>query len=269
MSQRLLAAAKILGTLTIAAGVTFGLHRLGETPWLKVEWGRLGHWLEVTPPIDALLSGTRLVGLWCGWWILLSTCFYLAAGLCGASAALRLASPLTLPFIRNLSARVVVGAVAISTLGTAVPVTASSNPPVVTGLWESYPAPPAFSGGPLPVSHPPAPLPDPRPLPFPGFNLVKTPDQRPQPGTEPSIPPAPTRIERIAPGEDYHIQPGDHLWNIARRMLAGSMPTPPTNRQVAAYWVDLVEANRDTIRSGNPDLIYPGEKLVLPQIRHI
>ena len=38
----------------------------------------------------------------------------------------------------------------------------------------------------------------------------------------------------------------------------------PTNREVAEYWAKVVEANRDGLQSGDPDLIYPGEEIVLP-----
>jgi hypothetical protein len=33
---------------------------------------------------------------------------------------------------------------------------------------------------------------------------------------------------------------------------------------VAEYWAKVVEANRDRLESGDPDLIFPKEKVVLP-----
>ncbi len=53
------------------------------------------------------------------------------------------------------------------------------------------------------------------------------------------------------------VAPGDNLWRIADRRLDGDGP-------VAPYWRRVVEENRDRIRSGNPDLIYPGEVIRLP-----
>ena len=40
----------------------------------------------------------------------------------------------------------------------------------------------------------------------------------------------------------------------------------PTNREVARYWIKVVEANKHHLRSGNPDLIYPDEEIILPPV---
>lgn len=55
------------------------------------------------------------------------------------------------------------------------------------------------------------------------------------------------------------------MWVIARRHLAKD-GAAPTNAEVDAYWRKLIEANRDTIRSGDPNLIYPGEILAMPDV---
>jgi nucleoid-associated protein YgaU len=64
------------------------------------------------------------------------------------------------------------------------------------------------------------------------------------------------------------VVPGDNLWTIARDHLAEARggADEPTLRKVAAYWLRVVEANRDRLVSGDPDLIYPGERTVLPPI---
>jgi len=61
---------------------------------------------------------------------------------------------------------------------------------------------------------------------------------------------------------------GDNLWTIARDHLARQRGGSgrPTNREVAAYWVRVVEANQDGLRSGDPDMIYPGERITLPPV---
>jgi nucleoid-associated protein YgaU len=49
-------------------------------------------------------------------------------------------------------------------------------------------------------------------------------------------------------------------------MAEANMPGDPTNHQVAEY-VDLVaDTNRDRLRSGDPNLIFPGEKIILPPV---
>jgi uncharacterized membrane protein YgcG len=65
----------------------------------------------------------------------------------------------------------------------------------------------------------------------------------------------------------HPVARGDNLWAIARdhlsRLRSGGSGEP-TNREVAEYWLQVIEANRDRLRSGDPDLIYPGEEIVLP-----
>jgi hypothetical protein len=61
---------------------------------------------------------------------------------------------------------------------------------------------------------------------------------------------------------------GDSLWTIARDHLAaaGKGSGEPSNRQVADYWAKVKEANRHRLASGDPDLIEPGEIIVLPPV---
>ena len=76
-------------------------------------------------------------------------------------------------------------------------------------------------------------------------------------------------IRRALSENEYRIVAGDNLWKIAQRVLSQFLPHPPTNQQIAAYWVDLLEANRVTLRSGNPNLIHPNETILLPEIREV
>jgi nucleoid-associated protein YgaU len=61
---------------------------------------------------------------------------------------------------------------------------------------------------------------------------------------------------------------GENLWTIAQDHLAEARggADEPTLREVAAYWLRVIEANRNRLRSGDPDLIYPGERTVLPPV---
>jgi nucleoid-associated protein YgaU len=62
---------------------------------------------------------------------------------------------------------------------------------------------------------------------------------------------------------------GDNLWKIAREHLSRERSGgsgAPTDDEVAAYWVKVVDANRHRLRSGDPDLIYPGERVTLPPV---
>jgi hypothetical protein len=69
--------------------------------------------------------------------------------------------------------------------------------------------------------------------------------------------------------EEHPVARGDNLWVIARdhlSQLRSGGSGPPTNREVADYWRKVVDANRDRLRSGDPDLIYPGEEIILPPV---
>jgi hypothetical protein len=56
------------------------------------------------------------------------------------------------------------------------------------------------------------------------------------------------------------VRPGDTLWSIATR----GMPRDSTDSGIAARWRDIYAANRSLI-GPDPDLIVPGQRLVLPR----
>jgi len=62
----------------------------------------------------------------------------------------------------------------------------------------------------------------------------------------------------------WQVRPGDHLWSIAGEHLAIILDRPPTRDEHRNYWVEVVEAARPIIRSGDPNLIYPGEEIPMP-----
>ncbi|MFQ5523526.1 MAG: LysM peptidoglycan-binding domain-containing protein [Acidimicrobiia bacterium] len=57
---------------------------------------------------------------------------------------------------------------------------------------------------------------------------------------------------------------GDHLWKISERHLEELMGREPSGAEVSPYWRQVIEVNRKALRSGDPDLIYPGEVVTLP-----
>lgn len=274
MSNRTIPAVTLAGFLGLVSAITLALHRLGEVRWLSVDWLNLPHWLSNTAPDDALLAASRLVGLGCGWWILLSTFFYMAARLTRAAPAMRLATPLTIPFIRTLGTRLVVGSVVATTLGGALPVSASTDRPVAT--WDSGALP-----VPKPTPHPGslAPAVAPRPLvrflfPHPALGTagrpavllgepVRSSDHPHQNAPRDNLSP----LGHPAPGDQYRVAAGDNLWTIAQRAVSQALGHSPTIQQTASYWVDLIEVNREAIRSGDPNLIFPGEAILLPPAR--
>ncbi len=57
---------------------------------------------------------------------------------------------------------------------------------------------------------------------------------------------------------------GDNLWSLSETELHSQLGRPPTTTEVTDYWQSVIEANEGTLQSGNPDLIYPGETIVMP-----
>jgi hypothetical protein len=65
------------------------------------------------------------------------------------------------------------------------------------------------------------------------------------------------------------VAPGDNLWVLAARQLAvatGRDPRSVPDAEVAPYWVRVCDLNRDRLASGDPNLVYPGEQVVLPPV---
>jgi hypothetical protein len=67
----------------------------------------------------------------------------------------------------------------------------------------------------------------------------------------------------------HQVARGDNLWTIARDRLAevrGRSAAELSDREVAAYWVKVVAENLGGLRSGDADVIYPGETVELPPV---
>jgi nucleoid-associated protein YgaU len=80
-------------------------------------------------------------------------------------------------------------------------------------------------------------------------------------------PPGSTIGEALSdPGVDQTVvvQPGDNLWQLSENELENRLGRPPTDAETAQYWQQVVDANVDHLPSGDPDLIYPGDEIVLP-----
>jgi hypothetical protein len=109
---------------------------------------------------------------------------------------------------------------------------------------------------------------------------LRKPGYVPTPATSTTNPPAEVQPDEpgtgsgeTAPEADQEktisVVKGDNLWTIARDRLAtapGAGSREPTDREVADYWAQVKEVNRDELPSGDPDLIAPGDKIVLPPV---
>jgi hypothetical protein len=159
-----------------------------------------------------------------------------------------------------------------------VPVEAPVGLPVRSGYAVDVPAKPvtelplAPEGAPAPAAVPP---PTPGPEHAPDRRPSRTP--RPVPHDEPRAPAesppaaatAGTSIPAAAPPpvpSRHTVVAGEHLWSIAAAQLAAATGRAPDIAEIAPYWTQLCMVNAPRLRSGDPDLVYPGEVLELPAV---
>ncbi len=68
------------------------------------------------------------------------------------------------------------------------------------------------------------------------------------------------------PDRSVVVEPGDHLWKISATHLEGILDRPAEPAEIDPYWRAVIETNRATLTSGDPDLIFPGEVIELPRV---
>jgi hypothetical protein len=243
----------VLGALV---GATFLLHALADAfPVAALAAGPL----EV-----ALGTAARLLGLVIGYWLLASTVLYLLASLARLPAALRAVAPYTWRPLRRL----IDGSVASSlALAMAFPISPPSRALGEAGA-ESAPGLEAAVGAEY------LPIPDPDSLPEPPRPIIHTTTTTADRSVDvlyvPIAPAAETASvitddrPRTIEFDHVVVMPGDSMWLLAERRLQDALGRTPGDHEVAPYWLAVIGANKDRIRSGDPDLIFPGEVLVLP-----
>jgi hypothetical protein len=66
------------------------------------------------------------------------------------------------------------------------------------------------------------------------------------------------------------VRAGDNLWLIAARALRAAgrsgAPSDIAPADIVPYWHRVVAANVATLRSHDANLIFPGERVVLPPL---
>jgi hypothetical protein len=222
----------LIGWLGFVAISIVALHRIGPS-------FPLGLIVQQGAPLEpALGAGLRLVGLAAGYWLAGSTVLYfvgLAAGMRGAFRAVRWA---TIAPVRRLIEGVVAGAL-VAAVGLPTYVAAALSPGYV----------------PIPAGDEPAAGTVARDE---GEPMLPVRDD-PQTRTFTTLPVPRGEIEVV-------VRSGDHMWGLAEQRLTGLQGRAVSDSEVALYWVEVVAANLPRIQSADPDLIYPGEILVLPAI---
>ena len=263
---------RLLPLLVIVASSAVALHIVGRQPWLRIDWSHLATWSATTPPTDVLAALARIVALGLAYWVLLSTAAYLLARLSGLPAAIRAVRGITIPALR----RIVDAGLTVSLAATLV-----SPPGSMVAARALEPATIELEGAAQPSKadtgrsdvetedqpHPTVPEnPEDEVLP-PGLQRI---GWLPRPAGRATGPTGGAAgmgdgsdIDR-SPRANVVVAPGVHLWSIAEEHVGSQLGQDANATTVARYWRQVIEANRSSLRSGDPDLIYPGEIVVLP-----
>jgi hypothetical protein len=239
--------ARVAGTVLLEVATVLVLIGLGRRPELAVPLGHLGEWLRHGDPATVVVALLRWVALLGAGWLLASTLLYLAASISRVPAAVRAVRWSTVPAVR----RAIDAACAVS---------------VATSVVLA----PSMAGA-ARASDPP------------GVSVVR--DGRGQGGRITQLPPETTRAapppaspappapapQPVAPGDvvEVVVGPGDNLWALAAAHLGSATGRDAAaigDDEVAAYWLRVCEANRERLASGDPNLVFPGERVVLPPV---
>jgi LysM domain len=260
-------------TAVLALGLR-GLHALGAGPLglPLASADDLSAWLDRTPPEVMAVAIVRLAALAAGWYLAVCT---LALALTRPVGRTRLASAVaraTPAIVRRLVAGGGGLGLAAGTLVAALPSAVVASAPL-------GPRPAAASiVGAAQDPNPPTATMKRGPRDLPTAVMARMPAEDP-----PSIvmtrlpandaprasraPPAPAARDPAAAPRSWIVEAGDSFWSIAADTL-GQAGEAPNDRRVVGYWRRLVEANRDRLLdAGNPDLLVPGQELVLPDPR--
>jgi hypothetical protein len=242
-------------TATLAIGLRV-LHALGAgTLSIPMTSGQeLSAWLDRTPPEVMALALVRLVALAAGWYL----------------SACTLALALTRPFGRTR----VAAAVARATPGVLRRlVSGGGSLGLAAGtLLGALPCP---GLGPAPLAPTPAAASVIDALQNPGpetATMARCAKDTPTavmtrlPAEQPLARPAPPPDRRTAAAlpSSWTVAAGDSFWLIAAQTVSPA-GGEPSDDEVLSYWRRLVEANTSLLLDpGNPDLLVPGQELVLP-----
>lgn len=257
-------AALVLALSGFEVGAIAVLHQLGELRWMNVPWSSVRSWLDIAPIEDVVAAGLRSIALVVAYWITVSTAAYGVARISRVPRLIRATAWATLPPIRRAIDR------AIAAAATAVALAS----PIAPAVAAEIPAPPepivyqiSDGGVPTPVDPP---VVDHSAILPPGVGGV---GYTPRPAGNVTIEQGVAVTEHAgavnqpASGTSgaHEVVAGDNLWTISAAHLRATYAARTIDTgEIATYWRQVIEANAGNLQSGNPNLIFPGEQIVLP-----
>jgi hypothetical protein len=255
---------RIVLLLTVEAAALEALRRIGTG--LPLPRRASYSWVANAPAEDVIAVTAWLAAVTVAAWLFLTTTGYLVTRIAGLPRAAHMLRRLTAPMIRRFVDGALVLTLAASVAAPAVPAGATElPPPLVLHVADDAPAETmpdlAPSGSPALGVVPPGVgaagfAPAPSTVGVPGTN-------RPSPeATEPASPDPEPVPDPVVAAARHTVAPGDNLWTIA----AAHLRAHGSPDDVAPYWRQVIAANQATLRSGDPNLIFPGEIVTLPPV---
>lgn len=223
----------LVGLLAAEVAAVGLLHALGDQPWAQVPVGQARRWVTVTPPVEAVMAALRLAGLVVGWWLVATTATTATAALLRAERLVGVLRPVTWSVARRAVDRAAAAGLSAALLASGVPAMGEDADPPPPALSEPAAVEPGWSG--------------------------ETATSQPAGDRDSG--------ERAAAPHVHEVAPGEHLWAIAADALAaqrGVAPSELADEAIAEHWRAMIEANAGRFRSGDPDIVFPGEQLRLP-----
>lgn len=256
------ALAGTVAAIALPVAAIIALHRLGSLDWLRIDFSDLEGWSRRSRVEDAFAAVLRYVALAGAYWLAISSATYLLARLSGVTRLVDATAVLTLPAVRRVTDRLVIGTLAISTLaGPAIAVANQLSERAAVTTVDPIAARLDADDAPSDTSDQVIDLTglDERDL----EQLAPRASPRPEIATPAPSPPS------ISIRADAHLEvvvtEGDHLWALAERRVSEVLGRPAADHEIAPYWREVISSNPE-LRSGNPDVIYPGEVIVLPPL---
>lgn len=283
----------LAGWVAVLVATLVAFTALGEGALAAPELTAPSTWADWAAGRDTptvVMALLRLLVLALAGYLLAATMVAVVARLSRSARLVRLADAVSLPVVRHVvhaglgasvAASLAVATPAATLLTTGTPVAAAaaaaegeertdgpvSDAPTMTPLTPEPTAPEPTA---------PAPTTSPRILP-PGMvppGTVPEPDADAPPREDPDhdLPTAPDPRESDPPDPapataEHVVVSGDHLWSIAEGALTDHLGREPTDAEVVPYWQRVVAGNRDRlVDPDNPDLILPGQHILLPEV---
>lgn len=255
----------LLGLVAITGVFTIGLHQLGGIPGLAVDWSDPIGWLEASDSEEAIGGLLRSIGLLISYWVLGSTALYIAFDLRDRGRRPGWVTLITHRSIRRIADRALAATLTASIVATPIG-PAVAEPPSAPIVFETE------TDG-IPVPHVRMDMTDRSPDRAPEADQVLEEFSAANEASSPSPPrltpmpiPTPTAAIVVDQSQNHTVVRGDNLWTIAADHIASTHTGGPDVSQITEYWLKVIAANRDTLRSGDPNLIFPGELVALPTL---